>query len=340
MSLFIDTKYLNLISSRLPKFKRKKNDLWNLRCPFCGDSKKNTNKARGYFYVKGNGVFYKCHNCNVGHNLTNFIKELDPMLAQEYLKERYFNKGAVELDATFPQDSYTSSQPIFNNEKRKIENIKSISELDDSHYAKQYIMNRQIPKHCWDELYFTPDFKSFVEQYSKDAASELKPETHMIIIPFIDIHGELFAVQGRSFLKSQRYITIKFDDVPKIWGLNRVDLLERIFVLEGPFDAMFVKNGIAMAGADNKYLLDSTEKNIYTFVFDNEPYNRDIQQAMYDVVEKGFSIVVWDKNIPEKDINDMVLNGTLTENTLDARLNKMIYKGVRAKLELMNWRKR
>ena len=42
---FVDVKYINLISSRLQKFKRVKSNLYNLRCPICGDSQKNKNKA-------------------------------------------------------------------------------------------------------------------------------------------------------------------------------------------------------------------------------------------------------------------------------------------------------
>jgi len=36
----IDSKFIGLISSRLEKFKRVKSNLYNFRCPICGDSKK------------------------------------------------------------------------------------------------------------------------------------------------------------------------------------------------------------------------------------------------------------------------------------------------------------
>ena len=51
----VDSKYIGLVSSRLPKFKRIKPNLYNCRCPICGDSQKQRNKARGYFYaIKAN----------------------------------------------------------------------------------------------------------------------------------------------------------------------------------------------------------------------------------------------------------------------------------------------
>ena len=43
---YIDTRFINLVSSRLQKFKKVKPDLYNFRCPVCGDSKKHKNKAR------------------------------------------------------------------------------------------------------------------------------------------------------------------------------------------------------------------------------------------------------------------------------------------------------
>ena len=56
---YIDTKFLNLLSTRLPKFKRKSDKLYNFRCPHCGDSKKSSNKARGFVYEKKNEMFLR-----------------------------------------------------------------------------------------------------------------------------------------------------------------------------------------------------------------------------------------------------------------------------------------
>ena len=45
---YIDTKYLNLASATLQKYKKLKPGVWTFRCPYCGDSKKHRNKTRGY----------------------------------------------------------------------------------------------------------------------------------------------------------------------------------------------------------------------------------------------------------------------------------------------------
>ena len=57
MSSYVDTKFLNQLSNRLPNFKQKKQGLWNFRCPHCGDSKKSKTKSRGFVYEKKNNLF-------------------------------------------------------------------------------------------------------------------------------------------------------------------------------------------------------------------------------------------------------------------------------------------
>ena len=74
MPSYIDTKYVNLVSSRLPLFKRKQQGLYNFRCPFCGDSQKSKTKARGYLYQKKTDLFYRCHNCGQSNTFSNFLK--------------------------------------------------------------------------------------------------------------------------------------------------------------------------------------------------------------------------------------------------------------------------
>ena len=110
MSLTIDIKYISLISSRLDKFSRKKDYLYNFRCPYCGDSQKNKNKARGYFYKSKSGMNFKCHNCNHGTTVEKFVKFIDPQLHREYVMERWSNGSKRP---TNDNPSYDSKPVIF-----------------------------------------------------------------------------------------------------------------------------------------------------------------------------------------------------------------------------------
>ena len=83
----VDSKYIGLVSSRLQKFKRVKDNLYNFRCPICGDSQKNKNKTRGYIYQVKNNTNFKCHNCGASMSFNNFVKTIDPTLHKQYTLE-------------------------------------------------------------------------------------------------------------------------------------------------------------------------------------------------------------------------------------------------------------
>jgi len=85
---YVDVKYINLISSRLQKFKKVKNNLYNFRCPICGDSQKNKNKTRGYLYQVKNNTNFKCHNCGINISFNNFLKQLDSASYKQYTYEK------------------------------------------------------------------------------------------------------------------------------------------------------------------------------------------------------------------------------------------------------------
>ena len=85
----VDSKYIGLVSSRLLKFKRVKPNLYNFRCPICGDSQKQKNKARGYIYGIKQNVNFRCHNCGASMSFNNFLKQIDTVLQKQYVMEKF-----------------------------------------------------------------------------------------------------------------------------------------------------------------------------------------------------------------------------------------------------------
>ena len=114
MSMYIDIKYLNLISHRLQRFKKKGDYLWNFRCPYCGDSKKSQSKARGFVFRKKNDLFFKCHNCSMGTNLSNLVKHIDSKVHDDYIlvfTRFLFWSAAEDGDAGWAHGSTPGSIP-------------------------------------------------------------------------------------------------------------------------------------------------------------------------------------------------------------------------------------
>ena len=58
----VDSKFIGLVSPRLQKFKKVKADLYNFRCPICGDSQRNKSKTRGYLYSVKMGQMLAVHD--------------------------------------------------------------------------------------------------------------------------------------------------------------------------------------------------------------------------------------------------------------------------------------
>ena len=112
MSVFIDRTFLLRASPKLQRFTQKKTDLYNFRCPLCGDSQKNKTKCRGFVYRKKDDYFYMCHNCSVSTTFYNFLKQVDESLLKEYQLERYRN-GTERGNYTKPDFSEAKEKPVF-----------------------------------------------------------------------------------------------------------------------------------------------------------------------------------------------------------------------------------
>jgi len=327
---YIDVKYIGLISPQLEKFSKKKDSLYNFRCPYCGDSKKHTNKTRGYIFKVKNDFVYKCHNCGLGRTFTNFLKDNCPHLHNQYVMERY-REGLTGKNTQTKNPDFKFTKPEFQKKKTGIE-LEKISELNITHPARVYLEERKIKE--LDYFYYCPKFKEWTNS-QLDVFPNLKQDGPRIIIPLRDTEGNMFGYQGRSLAPKAkiRYITIMLDDSKtKIFGLDRIDQTKIVYVTEGPFDSMFLSNSIAMCGSDVN-LSNFDFKLIY--VFDNEPRNKEIVQKYIKTIDDGERVVIWPSGIVEKDINDMIMAGHNVQDVVESNT----YQGLEAKLKLIEWKK-
>lgn len=323
-------RYADLVGPRLQKFVRKKNGLWNFRCPYCGDSQKHKNKARGYFFLKKNDIVFKCHNCGVGRSFGGFLQDHAPDLHDEYVMERY-KRGLTGKGRNVADPVIQTKAPVF---VSKPTGLKKITDLNISHPAKKYLLERRLPEDALKRLYYVEKFQDWVNTQKK-TFPESNVDHPRIIIPLIDHDGNWFGFQGRSLnpKDKMRYITIMLnDDKPKVFGLDKVDETKTIYVTEGPFDSFFISNSIAMCGADVDL---STDDNRYVFIFDNEPRNKQIVDRIAKTIQKGHRVVIWTNDIVEKDINDMVLAGLDVQHVVESN----VYHGLEATLKLNDWKK-
>lgn len=339
MSVFIDRTFLLQVSPKLQRFSKKKDDLYNFRCPLCGDSQKNKLKSRGYIFRKKNDYFYMCHNCGVSTTFYNFLKQVDGSLLKEYQLERYKNGETGNNNYPKPEfQEVIQEAPKF---KKALE-LPTIDSLPEAHFAKSYVQQRRIPEAFSSQLYYAEDFKQFVESLGiqKDG---LHKEDKRLVIPFYDKEKNLVAIQGRSLGESKlRYITLKLhDDNKKVFGLNRLDTEAEdklVYVVEGPIDSMFLENAVATADSNLESITDVLDKSKVVLIFDNEPRNKEIVNKMEHAINNYFNVVVWPEMIEEKDINDMILTG-FSQDEIQDIIDKHTFNNLRAKMEFVNWKK-
>ena len=320
----IDSKFIGLVSSRLQKFKRVKADLYNFRCPICGDSQKHKNKARGYFYQVKTNTNFKCHNCGASLSLNNFLKQIDPTLHKQYVMEKFKEGHAGGRNFVVEEPKFEFKKPVF---KQKLD-LPRASEVP---IAKQYLTQRGIEP---SNFFFAAKFKEWVNT-QKYTFHDITKDESRIIIPMYDEDKNIIGFQGRSLGPNNvKYITVMLnEDAPKIYGLDKIDTKKPVYILEGPFDSTFVENAVAMCGSDLD--IRSFGWSDYIWVFDNEPRNREIIERIHKTIDRGDKIVIWPSSIVEKDVNDMINSGQDVSKVIESNT----YSGLKAKIKFNYWKK-
>jgi len=318
----VDSKYIGVISSRLQKFKKVKADLYNFRCPICGDSQKNKSKTRGYLYAVKADMNFRCHNCGASMTLSNFIKTIDPVIHKQYVFERF--KSNKTGRGTVVED------PKFNFEAPQFKPKLDLPKASEVKIAKQYLENRKLDS---TKFYYTDKFKAWSNSHKKTFDSVTYDEPRIIIPLFYK--NTLIGFQGRSLGPSKvKYITVMInDDAPKIYGLDTIRKSSPVFVTEGPFDSTFIRNSIAMCGADGDVGKWGISDPVW--VYDNEPRSKEITTRISNTIDRGESVVIFPDYVTQKDINDMVLAGHDVQSMVESNT----YQGLEAKLKFTVWKK-
>ena len=313
MTISIDTKYLRLVSSKLRNFKQKNTNLFNMSCPYCGDSQKNKSKARGYVFSKGNNLIYKCHNCGIGANIGNLIKQVDGSLHKEYVLERY---ASGETNNTRSANAiFNITPPRFDKiaKQKLFEHAEWCDKLPSGHFCVEYLKHRKIDKSHYERLLFTQNYRQFCDSLIPNHGKAILDDARLVI-PFYDEYNDLIAISGRALEtsdKTLRYVTIRTNesDAKLIYGMDRVDLKKKVKVVEGPIDSLFLTNCVASGDANLSLTAKEIDAEEKILIFDNEPRNKEIVKMMQDAIKLRYNVVIWPNSVQGKDINEMIMNG-------------------------------
>lgn len=360
---YIDMSYMRRASVYVEKFKDQGNGTYNMRCPLCGDSKKDKTKARGYLLDRGDHVTYFCHNCQSPNvkTLGKLIQFLSPSLYQEYRMEKFGERFRTRNNNINPEDYEDLATNLISDElknddrlttmKRNSESLLrdciSLSLLDETHVARKYLLGRKLDNEDIDKLFYLDDINKLTSKIDKYKDKKFKKQD-CILIPFIDFDGIINCIQLRMLAKNspRRYLTLYLqeDRSKAIYGLNYIDKDKTVYACEGPFDSMFLDNAIAFAGSSQSNKIDFIKDKIKDFVIVYDPdykINAHIRYAIEKSINLGYSVVLYDDKYfnSDDDINDVVKRLNWTKKELMDYIRSRTFKGLSAKLELAKYDK-
>jgi len=219
--------------------------------------------------------------------------------------------------------------------------FQNITKLSSNHLAIKYLQKRKISYQNYTKyLYYHPSFIDYVKNRN------LTNKDKRLVIFAYDENDNLTYMNARALTitKYPRYLTHKLKNSIKLWGLDKLNKNQTIYILEGTFDAMFLPNSLAMFGGFitiqqlNLYLPLNEIKNNIVFVLDNEPYNKNTIEYMNKALKHDFKVFLWPKYLKGiKDINELILKYNLQQTDLTKLINDNIIQGVKGSLMLKQW---
>lgn len=170
-----------------------------------------------------------------------------------------------------------------------------------------------------------------------------------LIIPFYDVNNKIVHYQSRTIIE-QKKITLpkylsKSNSEKTLFGINNVsDKHKRIFITEGPLDACFLRNGIAVAGINEgrgepltgrqKEQLRMFPTHEIVWVLDNQLTDIASRKKTDMLLKQGYSVFLWPKELKKfKDINELCIAQKL--NSIEEKfILKHIGTGLKGKMLL------
>jgi predicted RNA-binding Zn-ribbon protein involved in translation (DUF1610 family) len=319
---WLEVKYTSLIAPFVEQFKPKSSTLWNFRCPFCGDSAINKHKSRGYLYPKEGHLRFKCFNCGTDNNFGLFLKNLNQALHSQYKTEKFKSKKKV--------DNFKPAHvgEVIEQKKDTLEHL--FEPLSDE--AIDYLKSRKVDK--TDDIWFTSDMSKFAKFFPD---KEL-PKDKRIIFPIRNRKREVVGLSARTIdpKNKMRYVLLNYLDQPLIFGLDKVDIGRKVYVVEGAIDSLHLNNAVAVNGSDLTKVSEFIPKKNQILIFDNQPRNKQIILKMLKACQDGYSMIIWPKNLYEKDINAMVNNYGM-EMVNEWLTN--VYSGLKLRAKIVDWKR-
>lgn len=176
----------------------------------------------------------------------------------------------------------------------------------------------------------------------------LKDKIHCnrLVIPFKDEKGKIIYYQSRRILDDETPSYLSKDGGDKsVFGIERVSSdLDNIFIIEGPLDACFVRNGLGLGGITKgeqlftSYQQEQMESLKFferIWVLDSQWIDKTAREKTLKLIEMGEKVFIWPEYDGKrfKDLNAICMAYELNEYPVDLIL-KNTHKGLAATVKM------
>jgi hypothetical protein len=306
-------------------------------CPICREGNSWLKKRRCYYIVEKSVVC--CHNCGWYSSPYNWIVKVTGLNFKEIKKDLENTDNFV----------LTNNIKVEKEEVKKTESLPSDSiNLFDSEQTDYYKQNHVVTK-CL-ELIKSRKLDTAVNRPQSLFVS-LKDKVHenRLIVPFYDDNKIIF-YQTRTVIPDEnrpKYLS-KVGSEKSLYGINNISAnIEYIFITEGPIDAMFIQNGVAVAGINEsktKNFTDLQQRQLAGFplhkkiwVLDNQWNDNTSKIKTKNLLDIGETVFLWPEFLKQyKDINEYCIDKNFNSFDIET-IKEYSYNGLRGKLLLANY---
>jgi hypothetical protein len=310
-------------------------------CPICNEGHSWGRKRRLYFIPKENVIC--CHNCGWYSKPLRWIQNVARMSAEEI--EYEIETGDYRYkDMSPPKKTNTLKQ--FNVETLPIDSIN----MFDTQQLRYYKDN-QVVKQCLD--FIASRRLDTAVNKPKALYLSLKDPVHKnrLCIPFYDQSNNIVHYQTRGFIdkdlrEKPKYLS-KLNSQKSLFNINTVTgENNKMYIFEGPIDAFFSRNSVAVAGiqenTDNtlttmqKQMMQSKSLLEHVWVLDNQWVDAASANKTKMLIDSGCSVFIWPKNLNNhKDFNELSISYKLDEVSTTF-IDRHTHSGLSAKIIFNN----
>ena len=300
--------------SHEPSFK-KYEGTYNAGCPVCREGKSLGKKKRLFYYPRTQSFY--CFNCNKSWNGMSWLLEVTGMSVAEIKAEISTDKNSFEINL----DKKNILQQTKNSSDLPFDSINLFDPLQLSYYqnnetvlkALRYIKSRKINEAINKPKNLFLSLKDFIH---KDR----------LCIPFYDDKKKVVFYQTRCLDDSQPRYLSKQNSEKTVFNIENIDpLCDYIFLLEGPIDAMFIKNGVGAAGINlTNTQLDQLSKYPLLeriWILDNPRIDSTANNKIQELLSKREKVFCWDNQY--KDLNEWCIAENMNEIPPNVILNSL-----------------